>query len=142
MRIQYPPNVRIIRTPCTGRLETEYFIKALEGGANGVLVAGCLEGGCHFIEGNLCAKRRVNTVRDMLTEIGLEKERLRMVNVSAAMARPLAETITDMVETVRKLGPSPLALRIGDCGLRIDQNPVPNLKSKIQNPKSKMEKTR
>src|ERR1035437_1993855 len=64
MRIQYPPNVRIIRTPCTGRLETEYFMKALENGADGVLVAGCREGGCHFVEGNLCAKRRVNYTRD------------------------------------------------------------------------------
>jgi heterodisulfide reductase subunit A len=108
MRIQYPPNVRIIRTPCTGRLETEYFMKALENGADGVLVAGCLEGGCHFVEGNLCAKRRVNYTREILEEIGIEKDRLRMVNVSAAMARPLADTIIDMVETVRKLGPSPI----------------------------------
>jgi coenzyme F420-reducing hydrogenase delta subunit len=108
MRIQYPPNVRIIRTPCTGRLETEFFMKALENGADGVLVAGCLEGGCHFVEGNLCAKRRVTCTRDLLAEAGLEKERLRMVNISAAMARPLADTITDMVETVRKLGPNPL----------------------------------
>lgn len=108
MRLQYPPNVRIIRTPCTGRLETESFMKAFENGADGVLVAGCLEGGCHFIEGNLCAKRRVNYIRQMLEEIGLEKERLRMVNVSAAMARPLADHIIDMVDTVRRLGPSPL----------------------------------
>src|SRR5208337_414539 len=83
MRIQYPPNVRIIRAPCTGRLETEYFMKALENGADGVLVAGCLEGGCHFVEGNLCAKRRVNYTRDLLLEIGLEKDRIRMVNISA-----------------------------------------------------------
>jgi coenzyme F420-reducing hydrogenase delta subunit len=83
-------------------------MKAFENGADGVLVAGCLEGGCHFVEGNLCAKRRVNYTRDMLAEVGLEKERLRMVNISAAMARPLADTIIDMVETVRKLGPNPL----------------------------------
>lgn len=108
MRIQYPPNVRIIRTPCTGRLETAYFMKALENGADGVLIAGCLEGGCHFIEGNLCAKRRVNYVKELLAEIGLDKERLRMVNVSAAMARPLADVIADMTETIRKLGPNPL----------------------------------
>ena len=108
MRIQYPPNIRIVRTPCTGRLETEYFMKALENGADGVLVAGCLEGGCHFIEGNLCAKRRVNYIRDLLAEIGIDRERLRMVNVSAAMGRPLAEIITDMVETIRRLGPNPL----------------------------------
>jgi coenzyme F420-reducing hydrogenase delta subunit len=60
------------------------------------------------VEGNLCAKRRVNYTRDLLEEIGIEKERLRMVNISAAMARPLADTITDMVETIRKLGPSPM----------------------------------
>ena len=106
MRIQYPPNIRIIRTPCTGRLEVEYFMKAFEKGADGVLVAGCLEGGCHFQEGNLWARRRVEYTRDLLEEIGLEKERLRMVNVSSAMARSLAEMITDMVDTVKKLGPN------------------------------------
>ena len=127
MRIQYPPNVRIIRTPCTGRLETEYFMKAFENGADGVLVAGCLEGGCHFVEGNLCAKRRVNYTRDMLAEVGLEKERLRMVNISAAMARPLADTITDMVETVRKLGPNPLKKAEGQ-----------RLKAEVQSPKAEV----
>jgi F420-non-reducing hydrogenase iron-sulfur subunit len=108
MRIQYPPNVRIIRTPCTGRLETEFLIKTFERGADGVLVAGCLEGGCHYTSGNLYAKRRVQYMRDMLEEMGLEKERLRMVNISAAMARPLSDAITDMIETVRKLGPNPV----------------------------------
>jgi len=83
-------------------------LRALENGADGVLIAGCLEGGCHFIEGNLLAKGRVNATRELLVEIGLEKERLRMVNVSAAMAGPLAEIIADMVRTVRELGPSPL----------------------------------
>jgi len=108
MRIEYPPNIRISRTPCTGRLEANYFMKALENGADGVFVAGCMEGGCHFIEGNLLARERVNYIRKILTEIGIEKERLRMVNVSAAMGRTLAEHITDMVDTVRKLGPSPI----------------------------------
>ncbi|MFC1528906.1 hydrogenase iron-sulfur subunit [Candidatus Latescibacterota bacterium] len=108
MRIQYPPNVRIIRTPCTGRLEVEFFMKAFENGIDGVLVAGCLEGGCHFSEGNLWARKRVNYTQELLEEIGLEKERLRMVNVSASMARPLADIIIDMVDNVRKLGPNPL----------------------------------
>lgn len=108
MRLQYPPNIRIIRTPCTGRLEVEYYLRALEKGADGVLVAGCLEGGCHFIEGNLLAKRRVQATRDLLAELGFEKERLRMVNVSAASAVPLAEIISDMVKTIRELGPNPL----------------------------------
>ena len=110
MRVQYPPNVRIIRTPCTGRLEVEFFLKSFENGADGVLVAGCLEGGCHFQNGNLWAKRRVAYACELLEEIGIEKERLRMVNVSAAMARPLADIIIDMVETVRKLGP--ISLRV------------------------------
>jgi F420-non-reducing hydrogenase iron-sulfur subunit len=105
MRLQYPPNIRIIRTPCTGRLEVEYFLKAFENGADGVLVAGCEEGGCHFKEGNLIAKRRVNYTCDILSESGIEKERLRMVNIGAADARPFVEIIQDMVETVRKLGP-------------------------------------
>ncbi|MBN1291708.1 MAG: hydrogenase iron-sulfur subunit [Candidatus Latescibacteria bacterium] len=108
MRIQYPANVRIIRTPCTGRLEVGYFLKAFENGADGVLVAGCLEGGCHFQEGNLLAKKRVNYTRKLLEEIGVEEDRLRMVNVSAAEARPLADNIIDMVKTIRKLGPNPL----------------------------------
>jgi coenzyme F420-reducing hydrogenase delta subunit len=108
MRLQYPSGVRIIRTPCTGRLEVEYYMKAFENGADGVLIAGCLEGGCHFIDGNLFAKRRVNAARNILEESGLEKERLRMVNVSAAMAIPLVEIIFDMVDTVKKLGPSPI----------------------------------
>ncbi|MHB8085324.1 MAG: hydrogenase iron-sulfur subunit [Dehalococcoidia bacterium] len=108
MRIQYPANVRIIRTPCTGRLEVEFFLKAFESGADGVLVAGCEEGSCHFKEGNLVAKRRVNYARKYLQESGLEPERLRMVNVSSAMARQLTDYIKEHVETVRKLGPSPL----------------------------------
>lgn len=108
MRIQYPPNVRIIKTPCTGRLEVQFLMRAFEKGADGVLVAGCLEGGCHFIEGNLFAKKRVAYTRDMLAELGLEEERLRMVNVSASMGRPFTELVTEMVDTVQKLGPSPL----------------------------------
>ena len=95
-------------TPCTGRLEVEYFMKAFENGADGVIVAGCEEGSCHFKEGNLIAKRRVAYTRNLLSESGLEAERLRMVNIGAADARPFAEIIKDMVETVRELGPSPL----------------------------------
>jgi F420-non-reducing hydrogenase iron-sulfur subunit len=104
-RLQYPPNIRIIRTPCTGRLEVEYFMKAFENGIDGVIVAGCEEGSCHFKEGNLIAKRRVNYTRDILSESGIEEDRLRMVNVGAPDARPFATIIQDMVETIRKLGP-------------------------------------
>ena len=111
MRLQYPSGVRIIRTPCTGRLEVEYYMRAFENGADGVLVAGCLEGGCHFIEGNLFAKKRVQAVRDILEESGIEKERLRMVNVSAAMAKNLVEEMFDMVDKIKELGPNPLSTK-------------------------------
>lgn len=108
MRLQYPTNIRIIRTPCTGKLEVEYFMKAFENGADGVLVAGCEEGSCHFIEGNLMAKRRVNYTRQILSEAGFEMERLRMINIGAADARPFVEHIKNMIETIRNFGPNPL----------------------------------
>ena len=108
MRLQYPTNIRIIRTPCTGKLEIEYFMRAFENGADGVLVAGCEEGSCHFAEGNLMAKRRVIYASELLSESGLESERLRMVNISAAMGARFAETVDAMVETVGKLGPNPV----------------------------------
>ena len=81
-------------------------MKAFENGADGIIVAGCEEGSCHFKEGNLIAKRRVNSTRNLLSEIALDKERLRMVNIGAADARKFANTIKEMVETVRKLGPA------------------------------------
>ena len=108
MRLQYPPNIRIIRTPCTGRLEVELFLRAFEDGADGVIVAGCEEGSCHFKEGNLIAKHRVNYTRELMAESGLEEERLRMVNVSAANAPLFSKVVHEMVETVKKLGPSRL----------------------------------
>jgi F420-non-reducing hydrogenase iron-sulfur subunit len=108
MRLQYPSNLRIVRTPCTGRLEVEFFLKAFENGADGVLVAGCEEGSCHFKEGNLVAKRRVNYARQLLAESGLEADRLRMVNVSAAGARLFTDHVQKMAETIQKLGPSKL----------------------------------
>lgn len=104
--MQYPPGIRIIRTPCTGRLEIDFYMKAFENGVDGILVAGCEEGSCHFKDGNLLAKRRVKYARDLLAEIGLEADRLRMVNIGAADARRFADYMAEMVETVRKLGPA------------------------------------
>lgn len=83
-------------------------MKAFESGADGIIVAGCEEGSCHFKEGNLLAKRRVNYSKTLLAESGLEPERLRMVNIGAADARRFAEIMREMVDTVRKLGPNPL----------------------------------
>jgi F420-non-reducing hydrogenase iron-sulfur subunit len=107
-RMKYPANVRIIHVPCTGKLEMEHVLAAFERGIDGVLVAGCLEGGCHYLEGNLRAKRRLEAVRVLLDEIGLGRDRLRMVNLSAAMAPLFVERVQEMVDTVRRLGPNPL----------------------------------
>ena len=106
--MQYPSNVRVIHVPCTGKIEREHILAAFEKGVDGVLIAGCLEGGCHFIEGNLRAKRRTEQLRDMLDEIGVGRERLRMVNLSAAMAPTFVQRVKEIVETVESLGPNPL----------------------------------
>jgi len=107
-RMQYPPNVRVIHVPCTGKIEMEHILSAFEKGIDGVLIAGCLEGGCHFLEGNLRAKKRSEYLRDMLDQIGVGRERLRMVNLSAAMAPTFVERVKEVVETVKGLGPNPL----------------------------------
>ena len=108
MRLQYPVNVKIIRLPCTGKLDVQYLLDAFEEGADGVFVAGCLEGDCHFLSGNLIAKRRVAYVQRLLDEIGLGSERLEMYYISAAMAGKFAETVREMTEKIKSLGPSPL----------------------------------
>jgi len=107
-RMQYPPNVRIVHLPCTGKLEMEHILNAFERGIDGILVAGCLEGGCHFQEGNLRARRRTDRIRSILDEIGIGAERLAMVNLSAAMAPTFVESVNKIVETVTSLGPNPL----------------------------------
>ncbi len=107
-RAQYPSSIRIVRLPCSGKVDTLHIMQALEGGADGVLVAGCLEGGCHFQEGNLRAKRRVEHLKKILDEIGIEPERLRMVNLSSAMGQAFANIVTEFTEQIRELGPTPI----------------------------------
>jgi F420-non-reducing hydrogenase iron-sulfur subunit len=107
-RMQYPANVRIVHVPCSGKVEEQQILAAFERGIDGVLVAGCLEGGCHFIEGNLRAKRRIEATRKLLDDIGIGGERLRMVNLSASEAPTFVARVREMVETVERLGPSPL----------------------------------
>jgi len=108
MRLQYPQNVRVLRLPCTGKIEVNYLLAAFERGVDGVIVAGCLEGGCHFLEGNLRARRRVARAKELLAEIGLEPDRLEMFNLSSAEGGRFAEIVTTMVERLKQLGPSPL----------------------------------
>jgi F420-non-reducing hydrogenase iron-sulfur subunit len=106
MRIQYPPNVRIIRLPCTGKIDAIHLMKAFEDGADGVFVAGCLEGQCHYLEGNLRAKKRVAYVKRLLAEVGIEPERAEMFNLSSAMGGRFAEIVEEMTQRIKELGPA------------------------------------
>jgi coenzyme F420-reducing hydrogenase delta subunit len=108
MRLNYPPNIRIIRLPCTGKVDILYVLKAFENGADGVYVAGCLEGNCHFVDGNIKAKRRVVKAKKILDEIGIGGERLEMYNMSASMGPKFVEVAHEMTDRIKQLGPSPL----------------------------------
>ena len=105
-RLAYPANVRIIRLPCSGKVDVPLILKAFADGADGVYVAGCLDGDCHFIRGNHHAKRRVAETKRRLAEVGLEPERLEMFQLSAAMGARFAEIVAEMSDRIRTLGPS------------------------------------
>jgi F420-non-reducing hydrogenase iron-sulfur subunit len=109
-RLQYPAGIRIISTPCTGKLETEHILGAFEKGIDGILIVGCLEGGCHFLEGNLRARKRTDRIRSILDEIGLGGGRLKMVNLTDSMAPAFVQNMEEIMETVRALGPNPLKM--------------------------------
>jgi coenzyme F420-reducing hydrogenase delta subunit len=106
MRLQYPHNVRIVRLPCTGKVDAIHLMKAFEDGADAVFVAGCLEGQCHYLEGNIRAKKRVAYVKQLLEEVGIEGERLEMYNLSSAMGGRFAEIVEEMTEKIKALGPT------------------------------------
>jgi F420-non-reducing hydrogenase iron-sulfur subunit len=108
MRLQYPDNIRIVRLPCTGKVDVRVLLEAFEKGADGAYVAGCLEGDCHFLTGNLRAKKRVELAKRILEDAGIGGERLEMFNMSAAMGPRFAEVAREMTEKIRKLGPSPI----------------------------------
>jgi coenzyme F420-reducing hydrogenase delta subunit len=112
-RMSYPPAVRIVEMPCTGRASVLEILHALEKGADGVAVAGCLPGTCHYIQGNTHARQRVEHAAELLGKIGLEPERVRMINVSAAMGEQFVTEMTDFVGAINVLGPSPLS---GEAG--------------------------
>ena len=108
MRLSYPSNVKIINVPCTGRVDILHLLKAIEDGADGVYVAGCLEGDCHYLTGNLKAKKRVGYVKKLVGELGLEPERIEMYNLSAAQGTRFAEIAREFTGRIRELGPSPV----------------------------------
>jgi F420-non-reducing hydrogenase iron-sulfur subunit len=109
-RFQYPPNLRVIRVMCSGRVHPAHILEAFKDGADGVLVAGChIPTDCHYISGNFKAQRRVVMVKKLMEQLGIESERLRLEWISAAEGDKFAKTIREMTEDLKKLGPSPVA---------------------------------
>jgi len=104
-RIQYPPNVRVIRVPCSSRINPFFIVKALQQGIDGVLVAGCHPGDCHYISGNYVARRKFAIIKSFLEYIGIEKDRVQFTWISAAEGLRFAEVIKEVTEKVRHLGP-------------------------------------
>ncbi|MCF8033752.1 MAG: hydrogenase iron-sulfur subunit [Desulfarculaceae bacterium] len=105
MRLQYPANVRIVRVPCTGRVDLLHMLKAFEDGADGVFLSGCLLDDCHYVNGNYKAQKRVTEGKKILEQIGVEPERLEMFFNSSAMGPQFATTCIDFTGRIRELGP-------------------------------------
>lgn len=105
-RLQYGPNIRIIRVPCSGRINPLYILKALQNGADGVLVSGCHPGDCHYISGNLVARRKFSLVKKMVEYIGIEPDRVQFSWVSASEGNRFAALVNEVIDDVKKLGPA------------------------------------
>jgi F420-non-reducing hydrogenase iron-sulfur subunit len=104
-RIHYAPNMRPIRVMCSGRVDPQFVLKALKDGADGVMIAGCHPGECHYVEGNIKALRRFLLLKKMLNQLGVEEARVQLVWASASEGIILAEAVNRMTEEVRSLGP-------------------------------------
>jgi len=105
-RIQYPPNIRVVRVPCTGRINPYFIVKSLASGWDGILVSGCHPGDCHYISGNYVARRRFAILRDLMIFLGIEPERLNFTWVSAAEGERFAKVVRKTVENVKSVGPN------------------------------------
>ncbi len=106
-RITYPANVKVIRLPCTGKVDIEYILKAFEQGADGVYVVSCTIGNCHHERGNVRATKRVEYVKKLLDDIGLGRDRLGIYYVSGGQGQAFADAAREMTTRVRRLGPNP-----------------------------------
>jgi coenzyme F420-reducing hydrogenase delta subunit len=106
-RMQYPPTIRVIRVPCSGRVNPLYIIKALAEGADGVMISGCHPGDCHYLTGNMYARRRFNVLKRLLLLSGFHPDRVQFTWVSASEGNRFAEAVTEVTEIIKKLGPNP-----------------------------------
>ncbi len=107
-RMKYPPNLKPIRVMCTGRVEPVFVLEALKKGADGVLIAGCHLGDCHYQSGNYKTRRRIKLLKNLLNELAIDPKRVRFEYVSASEGQKFANVVTEFVEELRKMGPNPL----------------------------------
>jgi F420-non-reducing hydrogenase iron-sulfur subunit len=107
-RLQYPPNVRVIRMMCSGAIDPVYVLKPLLEGADGVLIGGCHPGDCHYQTGNYKERRRVAILKEVLKTVGLDEDRVWLRWISASEGRLFADTITEMVDHLKDMGPNPI----------------------------------
>ena len=105
-RLQYPPNIRVIRVPCSGRISPKFILNALHSGADGVWVSGCHPGDCHYIEGNYYGRRKMLLFKNMMEYMGMEPDRLHFSWISSAEATKFVEVVTGVTEAVKALGPN------------------------------------
>ena len=108
MRLQYPGNTKIIKLPCTGRVDLIHLLRSFEKGADGVCVVGCLEGACQFTSGNIRARKRVEEAKRILDSIHIGGERVEMFNLSSSEAPLFVKVITEMTEKIKEMGPNPM----------------------------------
>jgi len=108
MRLTYPTNIKIIRVPCTGKVDILHILRAFEKGADGVYAVGCMEGDCHYSSGNFRARKRVAQAKQMLDTIGVGGERVEMFNMASSEGPQFAEVAVKMVDKIKKLGPNPI----------------------------------
>jgi F420-non-reducing hydrogenase iron-sulfur subunit len=111
MRLNYPASVKIIRVPCTGKVDVIHLLRAFEKGADGVYIVGCKEGECHYKKGNYRARKRVEQAQKILNTIGVEGERVQMYNLSSSDAPLFVKYATEMNDRIIKLGPNPVKLK-------------------------------
>lgn len=110
MRIQYTTDIKIVRVPCTGKVDVLHILRAFEKGADGVYVVGCMEGDCHFNKGNFRARKRVEQAKGILDAIGIGGGRVAMYNLSSSEAPRFVEYAKEMDQRIRELGPNPIKL--------------------------------
>lgn len=108
MRLSYPTSIKIIRVPCTGKVDVIHILRAFEKGADGVYVVGCMEGDCHFNKGNFRARKRVEQAQKVLENIGIGGERVKMYNLASSEAPLFVEFAKEMSERILELGPNPI----------------------------------